>query len=721
MRARLGRALAVAVASVLALGGLVAPASAAAVPSSFTFTGSGWGHGLGMSQYGAYGQALAGRSSTQILEHYYAPAKVTTTSTDPVLRVQVLRKPGQVTVTKGTAGSWRLRNPNGMVETVTTTSITFTYNSTGRVSAKFNGKTWGSGTAVASRFVLEWTGTRSWSGTEALVTVPGANGGSKNVTYRHGRLTFGPLAGQLNVANETRLSDYLYGLAEMPSSWPGAALQAQAIAGRTYALRKHAEGIKTKVGNRWVDAHLTDETWDQKFTAWNKQNETTYGKRWVAAVDATQSSSSARVVTYGGKLITTFYSSSSGGRTNNSEDVWGGANLPYLRSQDDRWAVSSAVKNPYASWTATKTQSQVATVVGLPDVARLTVAKRATSGAVMQVRATSSSGRSVLYPSTPTTDGVRTAFGLRSAYFELGALLAVERLAGSDRYETAVAIGRAAFPSSSEVVLVSGAQGNLVDGLVAAPFARDRKAPVLIATRDGLPTATAAELDRRRPTTVWLVGGTGVLGSKLVTQLKDRGAVVKRLAGDDRYETSAQVALRMGAASTVVLASGAPRNIVDAAAAGGPAAAAGYPVVLTRPELLSDSAADAIAQAGATSVVVAGGPGAVSAGTVDTLQARDTGLKISRVHGKDRFATAAALASHFERTVGSDTVLVASGRDANLVDVLTGGVLGHVTLLTNGSSLPTVTRSWFAAREVPLIRVAGGTGVVPNSVVDAIR
>ena len=33
--------------------------------------GGGWGHGLGMSQYGAYGQALEGRSYRKILHHYY--------------------------------------------------------------------------------------------------------------------------------------------------------------------------------------------------------------------------------------------------------------------------------------------------------------------------------------------------------------------------------------------------------------------------------------------------------------------------------------------------------------------------------------------------------------------------------------------------------------------------------------------------------------------------
>jgi stage II sporulation protein D len=40
-------------------------------PASFTLSGSGFGHGVGMSQYGARGMAAAGKTSTQILEHYF--------------------------------------------------------------------------------------------------------------------------------------------------------------------------------------------------------------------------------------------------------------------------------------------------------------------------------------------------------------------------------------------------------------------------------------------------------------------------------------------------------------------------------------------------------------------------------------------------------------------------------------------------------------------------
>ncbi|WP_157270337.1 hypothetical protein [Paraoerskovia marina] len=59
------------------------------VPSSFTIKGSGCGHGVGMPQYGAYAQALAGRPASTILKHYYQGADVSWRTTESNVAVQV--------------------------------------------------------------------------------------------------------------------------------------------------------------------------------------------------------------------------------------------------------------------------------------------------------------------------------------------------------------------------------------------------------------------------------------------------------------------------------------------------------------------------------------------------------------------------------------------------------------------------------------------------------
>ena len=66
--------------------------------ASFTLTGSGFGHGVGMSQYGAYAQALAGRTVNQILQTYYPGTTRTTISDAALLRVNLLAHTSAVTL-----------------------------------------------------------------------------------------------------------------------------------------------------------------------------------------------------------------------------------------------------------------------------------------------------------------------------------------------------------------------------------------------------------------------------------------------------------------------------------------------------------------------------------------------------------------------------------------------------------------------------------------------
>jgi len=61
----------------------------AVAPASFTLIGSGWGHGVGMSQYGALGQARAGRGAAEILSHYYPGASLSTLPVNQPLRVSL--------------------------------------------------------------------------------------------------------------------------------------------------------------------------------------------------------------------------------------------------------------------------------------------------------------------------------------------------------------------------------------------------------------------------------------------------------------------------------------------------------------------------------------------------------------------------------------------------------------------------------------------------------
>jgi SpoIID/LytB domain protein len=178
----------------------------------------------------------------------------------------------------------------------------------------------------------------------------------------------------------------------MPSSWPAAALQAQAVAARTYALVASASAPKASCGG----CHLWDSTRSQVYTGWAKEAEssgsTRWGALWVAAVQATQTTATTSLtVLHSGRPVTTYYASSTGGRTRDSGDVWG-TSLPYLASVTDPWSVDPSVNPRYARWTRTVTVPAVLKIFALPDLVSLKVTTRDASGAAKVLTATSSAG-----------------------------------------------------------------------------------------------------------------------------------------------------------------------------------------------------------------------------------------------------------------------------------------------------------------------------------------
>jgi hypothetical protein len=64
---------------------LINPAQA--VPNEWIIVGSGWGHGVGLSQYGALGQALDGKSWQDILAHYYPGTNLSDSPSDKQITV----------------------------------------------------------------------------------------------------------------------------------------------------------------------------------------------------------------------------------------------------------------------------------------------------------------------------------------------------------------------------------------------------------------------------------------------------------------------------------------------------------------------------------------------------------------------------------------------------------------------------------------------------------
>ena len=352
---RLRRTISVFVAS-LTLLSLAAPVLAA--DEEWEFQGGGWGHGVGLSQFGALGQAQDGRNATQILQHYYTGTSVASmpgghwTRTAGGLWVGLISDVRSVNLT-AVGGALSICQPAGQCPPATafpdTTinpgeSWVFEADNANPNQCRFRKKGEGAGN----------TGFKACTGRITGLS-PSSRISINGVQYARGAIRFVDSGNGFHVVVTLGLEAYLYGLAEVPSSWPTHALRAQAIIGRSYAVatavqRGGSDGA-TKLAS--CGCHLFSTTADQAYVGWSKENPTpsNFGAKWKAAVDDT----SARVLThpqsnYALDIAKAFYSSSNGGASEDVEFVWGGTALPWLRSVSDKWSSDPSV-NPLATWT----------------------------------------------------------------------------------------------------------------------------------------------------------------------------------------------------------------------------------------------------------------------------------------------------------------------------------------------------------------------------------
>jgi stage II sporulation protein D len=367
-------------------------ANAETVPATFAFQGSGYGHGVGMSQIGARAKALAGESATAILQYYYTGTIVETVTDTQILRINLgnlltsakLRsdsKGAELQLFAGDLGETQTATPLLTFPSKTSLNLNLT---DGLLAISTTRGTTSKAITTGSAFTLRWSGTRYQAGSPTVISLT-TNGATKK--YRHGQISLKvirdkTLGKRLAIINSVRLQDeYLWGIGEVPSSWPTQALEAQAIASRTYAYAK-----STKIRSA-CDCHLYATISDQTFAGYSKESEPRFGEIWKAAVNRTAGS----IITYEGRPITAYFSSSSGGTTETSEHAWGTATA-YTVSVPDSASVDVALNPRFASWTREISQAVIAQAFALPDVISLTVLSNNPAGSVALIQAISSDG-----------------------------------------------------------------------------------------------------------------------------------------------------------------------------------------------------------------------------------------------------------------------------------------------------------------------------------------
>ena len=388
------RPLLVAFVTVLAVS--VASAAGQQVPpaaygeAAFVVSGRGYGHGVGMSQYGAYGQALAGRTYDQILGHYYTGTEIGKAGRK---EVRVLLAEGRRAVTISSTAPYTAVDATGALFKLPKGALTL------RSDLQLPSEA-GPANAVQPLVVRP--------GKKALLTLDGR-------AYR-GKLELVPQGEFLRVVNVVAVESYLQGVVagEVPYSWPAEVLKAQAVAARSYAL---ANLVKGKPFDLYADVR------SQVYSGVAGERPST-----SKAVVAT----AGEVVLYGGKVATTYYFSTSGGKTASAVDVFG-FDVPYLVSRPDPWDKAS----PYHRWGpvllgARTLQSKLGVDGRVVDAS----AAPTPSGRLRSLVVQTTNG-----PATVPASLVRTALGLRSTWITVGVLRLDRPSAGAVEFGSAARLG----------------------------------------------------------------------------------------------------------------------------------------------------------------------------------------------------------------------------------------------------------------------------------------
>ncbi|MFK5645116.1 cell wall-binding repeat-containing protein [Ornithinimicrobium sp. LYQ121] len=318
----------------------------------------------------------------------------------------------------------------------------------------------------------------------------------------------------------------------------------------------------------------------------------------------------------------------------------------------------------------------------------------------------------------PAVPGVASGGLAPGAVTSQATVEGTERLAGANRYETAVAVSQHLYPAGADVVFVARGT-DFPDALAGGPAAAYLDAPVLlISSATTVPNVVRAELARLAPREIIVLGGGQAVGTP-ATDVLGQYAPVSRLAGTDRYATAAAVASLWGtSASTVYVASG--RSYPDALAGGAAAAHQGAPVLLSTGTSLSAATADRLRTLNPSRVVVLGGEFAVPASVVDKIRQSVPGASLSRYAGTDRYGTAATVAANVWPQ-GSTEAFYATG--LNYADALAGvpaaAAHGAPLLLVKQGCAPATTQGATADLGVITQYVLGGSVAVADGATTA--
>lgn len=285
------------------------------------------------------------------------------------------------------------------------------------------------------------------------------------------------------------------------------------------------------------------------------------------------------------------------------------------------------------------------------------------------------------------------------------------RLAGANRYTTAVAISQKGWATSGTVILASGE--DYADALTSGPLAKKYNAPILLTSKASINADTIAEIGRLKAKHIIIIGKEGAVSLGVATQLTKAGfSNITRIGGVNRYETSTLVAAKLNKPSAVVIVPG--QDFPDALSVSSIASKLGLSIILSAKSGLSDSAKKYISTNEIKKAYIVGGTAVLS----PAIEKQVTGPV--RLAGVNRYETNLAILKAFDGEFNYDNVFIATGN--NFADALAGAALSSKTsspMILSGCMMNTNIANYLASKENlnTKILALGGEAVISNSII----
>ncbi|MGD6803410.1 cell wall-binding repeat-containing protein [Rossellomorea aquimaris] len=278
----------------------------------------------------------------------------------------------------------------------------------------------------------------------------------------------------------------------------------------------------------------------------------------------------------------------------------------------------------------------------------------------------------------------------------------VDRVSGTNRYDTSVKVSQKGWPKGADTVVIAVGD-NFPDALAGAPLAYKYNAPILLVPKNKLSGNVYHEIKRLGAKKAFILGGTSVVESSVESQLARMGLEIDRIAGKNRYETASKIAGYIGGTKAVVTYGD---NFPDSLSIASYAASNSMPILLTDDNSLPSATKNALKKYRST--IVVGGESAVSKKVYSELPSP------RRITGSNRYETATKVVNTLYSASSTKESTIATGE--SFADALTGSVIAakkdEPIVLVESDSVPAVVRETINDYQMNSFTIIGGKSVI---------